>query len=127
MKEAMTVLLTVATTLAFANGGRNGDPGDCFGALLCSSRRAAEFEQSVNGARRAHPSNVALAKLESDLAGKSATEQKKILVTSLELAPGCDETTLEKALDRKLNDGSSDKLTNQEVRTLVDVLTGTRE
>ena len=122
--------MTVALVLtAFSGPAFAGDPKrkeNCIGGA-CASRKAADFENEARSLAKKHPENAALRELTKNLQGKSPTQQNALVKTYFQLDQAADETAVEKAIDRKLNDNSGDKLTNAEVLRLADVLTGARD
>lgn len=129
MKPTTKRLTVALALLAFSTGALAGDPQhkeNCIGSA-CSSRKAADFENELKRARKAHPENAALKELATKLSGKRPAEQNATLKTFFQLGNGADDTTVEKAIDKKLNDGSADKLSNAEVLRLADILTGHRD
>lgn len=118
-------LAFLAMAPAFANDF-SGKSGGC-NALLCSARQVADFEKEAKRLEKTHPTNVAVKELVHSLEQKPAQGKRAELAKFFAFHKEMDATDKQKAIERRLNDGQSDKLTNAEIDALVAILEGQTE
>lgn len=127
MKPIIVCLVaTLVATPTFANDF-SGKSGGC-NALLCSSRRVVDLDNHVRGLSTRHQNNGAVKDLSTKvLQRKSAAAKRTELVRFFAFTDAMDATEMEKQVERRLNDGQADKVSNADVRKLVDILNGENE
>lgn len=125
MKRLLTIVATALSVVALGSGGLAN--GDCL-SLLCSAKKSSEFEREVKSLRARHPENAAVSDLATQL-GRAADAKSKnaVVVKFFSLKSAMDESDLEKSMERRLNDGQTDKVTNADTRRLTDVFVGNAE
>lgn len=128
MKRKLALPGALALMFVTAVASASGSDGRPCAGPFCSARKAADVERMVGTLRAKHPGNMALVDLGRKLAAASSSQAKGTATAEFfALKSAADDNDVEKAIDRRLNDGQSDKLTNAEVRALADVLSGNAE
>ena len=110
---------------AFAND-LSGNKGFC-SVLMCSQRRVADLDAHVARLSSKHQNNTAVRDLSTKLAGKTLAGKRGELVKFFAFTDAMDATDAEKQVERRLNDGQSDKVSNDDVRKLVAIVNGDNE
>jgi len=128
MKKTINTILTLAivASAAFGNNDLVRNKGFCK-VRTCSSRRGVDLEVQTRRLRAKHSQNTAIGELAVRLEGKAGKTQSAEAVRFFAFTDSVDSTDLEKAIERCLNDGQSDKLSNDEIQMLSDVLTGANQ